>query len=98
MSSILKAELPGVEKKDLNIEVLPEQVSLKAETSEEQETREGAYHWRERTFHCFERNVPLPVEVKSSEAKASFKDGLLEIHMPKTEASLAKKPVKVKIE
>ncbi|NIM04902.1 MAG: Hsp20 family protein [Armatimonadetes bacterium] len=94
---VLKAELPGVDKKDLNVEVLPESVSLKAETSEEKEVKEKAYHRRERSYRSFQRVIPLPQEVKSAKAKASFKDGLLEVHLPKAEAAKAAKAVKVDI-
>jgi len=95
---VLKAELPGVDKKDLEIEVLPEGISLKAETTKEKETKEAAYHQRERIFTSFQRYLVLPAEVKAEEVKASFKDGLLELHLPKAEAAKAKKPVKVTVE
>lgn len=94
---ILKAELPGVNKDHLNVEVQRDVVMLKAETSEEKESTEGAYHRRERSYHSFQRTIPLPAEVKSSEAKASFKDGLLEVHLPKAQPAESNKPVKVQI-
>jgi len=94
---LLKVELPGVDKKDLSVEVLPDSVVLKAEASEEKETKEASYHRRERSYRCFQRTIPLPAEVKSAEAKAAYKDGLLEVRLPKTEAAIAAKPVKVEI-
>ena len=94
---VLRAELPGVDKKGLEVEVLPDAVTIRAKTSEEKEIKEATYYRRERSWGAFERSIPLPVEVKSDQAKASLKDGLLEITLPKTEAARAKQPRKVEI-
>jgi HSP20 family protein len=94
---VLKAELPGVSKENLDIEVQDDRIMLKAQTSEEKETTEGSYHRRERSYRSFQRVIPLPAEVKSGEAKASFKDGLLEVHLPKATPAATNKPVKVEI-
>ena len=93
---MLKAELPGVSKENLNVEVMPDMISIKAEISEERETGKGSFHRRERVYNSFRRVIPLPTEVKAEEAKANFKDGLLEIHLPKAQPSQAK-PVKVEV-
>jgi HSP20 family protein len=95
---ILKADLPGVKKEDLAVEVTPEAITVKGETREGREEKKEDYHCCERVWGSFERVVPLPVEVKADAAKAKFADGVLEISVPKTAAAKAKQPVKVKIE
>ena len=95
---LVKAELPGVDKKDLEVEVLPESLSLRAETAEEKEEKEQTYHRRERTWRRYERLVPLPAEVVTDQAKAVMKDGVLEVRMPKTERGKAATPRKLTVE
>jgi HSP20 family protein len=95
---ILKADLPGVKKEDLTVEVTRDAVTVKGETHEGKEEKREDYHYSERVWGSFERLVPLPVEVKAEAAKAKFADGVLEISVPKSEAAKAKQPVKVKVE
>ena len=95
---VLKADLPGVKKDDLSVEVTPEAVTLKGESGEAKEEKREGYYCCERAWGSFERVVPLPVEVKADQAKAKFADGVLEITVPKTQAVKAKQPVKVRIE
>jgi len=95
---VLKAELPGVDKKDLDLEILPDAINLKAETSEEKEVKEENYHRKERSYRSFHRVIPLPAEVKSEAVKASFKDGLLEVHLPKEKPAALNKARKIAIE
>jgi HSP20 family protein len=97
-SVVVRAELPGVKKDDLDIEITPEALMLKAEMRDEKEQKERRFYRRERSWGMFQRTVPLPVEVKAKEAKASFKDGLLEVTLPKLEAEKKPETVKVKPE
>ena len=97
-SVVVKAELPGVQKDDLDIEVTEDMLSIKAETKEEKEEKDAHYLRRERSWGMFQRIIPLPVEVKAKEAKASFKDGLLEVTIPKVEAEKKEEKVKIKPE
>ncbi len=95
---IVSAEMPGIDKKDLEVEVLPESVSVRAEMSQESEQKETTYHRKERTWRRYERTIPLPAEVVSDQAKAKLKDGVLEIWLPKSERAKAARPKKVQIE
>jgi HSP20 family protein len=95
---VVKAELPGVDKKDLEVEVLPESLSLSAEMSEEKEETEQTYHRRERVWRRYERLLPLPAEVQTDQVKATLKDGVLEVRMPKTERSKASTARKVAVD
>jgi HSP20 family protein len=94
----LKADLPGVKKENLDVQVTPEAVTLKSESSEEKEEKGEGYYCRERAWGGFERTIPLPVEVKADKAKAKFADGVLEITIPKSEAARAVQPHKVAVE
>lgn len=95
---VVKAELPGVTKDNLQIEVLPEVLSLKAEASEAKEEKSASYHRRERTWARFERTVPLPAEVRTDAVKATLQDGVLEVRMPKSERAKAATPRKIQVE
>ena len=95
---IVKAELPGVDKKDVEVEVRPDSISLKAEVSEEREEKERTYHRRERVWRHYERLLPLPAEVVTDKVKATMRDGVLEVRMTKTEPSKEMAPKKVAIE
>lgn len=95
---VVKAEVPGVSKEHLDLEVLPEVLTLKAEVSETKEQTEGSYHRRERMWRRFERSIPLPVEVKTDGVSAKLTDGVLEIHLAKSERAKATTPRKITIE
>jgi HSP20 family protein len=87
-----------VDRKDIDVEVLPESLSVRAEMSRGSEEKEKTYHRRERVWGCFERTVSLPAEAVTDQVKAVFKDGVLEIRLPKTEQTKASTPKKVKID
>ena len=96
-SVVVKAELPGMTKGDIEVNLEGENLTIKGEKKEDTEVKEDNYYRRERSYGSFLRTVALPSEVKQDEVKASFKDGILEIRMPKTEAA-KKKSVSVKID
>jgi len=70
---------------------------LKGERKFAEEIKEKDYYRSERHYGMFERIVPLPTEIKPSEAKATFEGGVLEVHLPKVEVTKPKK-VKIKVE
>ena len=82
---VIKAELPGVDKKDINIDVKGRVLTLKGERSAENEVKEDNYYRRERTYGRFERAFTLPAEVDPDRIKADYKDGVLKIDVPKSE-------------
>lgn len=93
---VLKAELPGLSKEDLHVEVSDSALTIKGEKKREEDVKEEDYYCSERCYGTFSRTVELPCEVKAEEAKASLKNGVLEIRLPKTEEAKTRTiPVKI---
>lgn len=84
---ILKAELPGIRAKDLDIEVTRKAVSLKGEYRQESTDEHQQIHRTELRYGRFQRVIPLPSEVHNTEAKAHFQDGVLTLTLPKLKAT-----------
>ena len=82
---VIKAELPGVDKKDIAIDLKDRVLTLSGERSFENEVKEENYYRRERSYGKFQRAFTLPADVDSDKIKAEFKDGLLQIEVPKPE-------------
>ncbi len=82
-SIVVKAELPGVDKDNINIDVKDRVLTLKGERSSDNEVKEDKYYRRERTFGKFERRFSLPENVNADDIKADYKDGVLRIEIPK---------------
>jgi HSP20 family protein len=82
---VVKADLPGVEPEDLELYSTEDAVVLRGETRHEEERSEGGLHRSERSYGRFERQIPLPPGTRPEEAKASFRNGVLELRLPKTE-------------
>lgn len=91
---IVTMDLPGIDKKDVEISVVGDDLRVAAERRAEVEVSEKDYHKRERVYSRFERMVKLPVAVKMEEAKAKLSDGVLEITLPK-EVVTAKKRIDI---
>ena len=88
---VVKMDIPGVKKEDIDITVRENAVVVKAERKEEQEEKTENVFRAERFYGVIERVVPLPVEVKPEEATAEYKDGVLEIRIPKLQVEKEKK-------
>jgi len=93
---ILKAQIPGIDAKDLNVEVSEESVSITGEHREEKKTEEKGLFRSEFRYGRFERLVPLPTAVKNDLVTSEFKNGLLTLIMPKI-AKTDRKVVKVNL-
>ncbi len=91
---LLVAELPGVDKDNIKISVNNGVLSLSGEKKIAENEKNDCYHCSERLFGPFERVFNLPVIVNETKIKADFKDGLLKISLPKTEAA---KPREIQI-
>lgn len=91
---IIEADLPGMVKEDIKINVQDSVLSIEGERKHEVEEKHNGYLRRERSFGTFERRFTLPVSVVEDKIKASFKDGVLTVHVPKAEKS-KRKTVKI---
>jgi HSP20 family protein len=92
----VKAELPGLEAKDLEISISGQTLTIKGEKKQEKEEKDEHRHLIERSYGAFSRTVALPAPVASDKIKATFKNGVLTITLPKTEDAKRKSiPIKV---
>ncbi len=86
-SIVVKAELPGVDKKDLDISVTSNTVTIKGSTSHEEKEEKGDYYRCEISRGSYTRTLSLPADVDEDKTKAKFKDGILELTLPKLKKS-----------
>ncbi|MGE5239344.1 MAG: Hsp20/alpha crystallin family protein [Chloroflexota bacterium] len=92
---VLKVELPGVSRENIELTITKESLMIKGEIKKDEDVKEEDYYVSERAFGSFSRTIALPVEVESEKAKAMFKDGVLEVALPKRQEA---QPKEVKIE
>lgn len=94
---VVKAELPGMDKDQIVVEISGSELILKGEKRKEEKVEQGNYFRCERSYGAFRRSVELPKDVQADKIKASFKNGILEVRLPKTEKAKAKE-IKIKVE
>jgi HSP20 family protein len=82
---IVKADVPGVEPEDLEVYCTDNALIVRGEMRREEQRDERGIHRAERRYGRFERALPLPAEVNRDQIQASFRNGVLELHLPKTE-------------
>ncbi len=83
---VITAEIPGVEAKDLNVDITGETLTITGEKIQEEEQKDKNFHIKERHVGSFQRSFPLPRKVDSDKISASFDKGILTIVLPKTNA------------
>jgi HSP20 family protein len=93
---ILKAQLPGIDIKDLEVEVGEDTISISGEQKQEERKEEKGYFRSEFHYGHFVRTIPLPVAIKPDAIASEFKDGLLTLTLPKAEVT-KRKVVKVNL-
>lgn len=91
---LVKAELPGIDKKDIKISISENSLTISGERKEEKEVKKEDYYCCERAFGAYSRTIELPVEVDKNKTKATFKNGILEVTLPKKEET---KPKEIEI-
>jgi HSP20 family protein len=94
-SYIVKAEIPGMKKEDIKVTVRDNILTISGERSSETEEKEKTYHRIERSYGRFSRTIALPSTVDASKIKAAYKDGVLQITLPKPESA---KPKQIDVE
>src|SRR5213083_1004843 len=95
---VVRAELPGVAKEDVDLTVTPDGIEIRAETTNSRDAKEKNYEYRERTYQALQRVLSFPEEVKADLAATTLKDGVLEVRVPKKEPTPEPKPVKVPVD
>jgi len=95
---IITVDLPGVEKKDIQLKVTENTIEIKAERSHKEEQKKKGYYKLERSYGGFYRALTLPCKIKPEKAKAELKNGVLKITLPKKEklVKIKAKTIKVK--
>lgn len=88
---IVKAQVPGIPKENITIEVNGDQITIKGEHRMEKEEKKENFYRQEIQYGSFYRLIDLPSEVEKNEAAASLKDGLLEVTLKKSKTSAPKK-------
>lgn len=86
----INAEMPGIDKDDIEVEIRDDRVKISGETKEEKEEKEEDFVRRESGYRSFYRELPMGDEVISDEAEASYNNGVLEITLPKREKKKGK--------
>jgi HSP20 family protein len=86
-SVIVKAEVPGMDAKDIQLSLQGEMLTVRGEKKQEKEEKDEHYYHAERSYGAFARAVRLPVAVDGSKVTASFKNGLLTVTLPKAPAA-----------
>jgi HSP20 family protein len=84
---LVRAEIPGIDKKDLDISLTDNLLTIKGQSSSEKKEEKGDYHRQEISRSSFSRSVMLPGAVDASKASSTLKDGVLELTLPKMETS-----------
>jgi len=94
---VVKVELPGMDKNNIEVNLTDHTLTIKGEKKKEEEVKNENYYRTERSYGTFLRTLELPKDVHTDKVKAIFKNGILEVRMPKTEEAKAKE-IKVKVE
>ncbi len=94
---VVKAEAPGMKKEDMDVKIEGDTITVTGEKKTEEKVEKKDYYRLERSYGSFCRSFRLPTDVQADKAKATFKDGVLEVRVPKTEEA-KKKAKKVEIE
>lgn len=93
----VKAEVPGMDAKDIDISLANDVLTVKGEKKQQKEEKDENYHRVERSYGAFSRSIRLPREVQSDKIKANYKNGVLKITLPKSEEA-KKKEIKIKVD
>src|SRR5437870_9581520 len=93
---IIRADLPGMTKDDINVDIGDNAIAIRGERKNEREEDEPGYYRSERTYGSFYRRIPLPRGAKPEEASADFRNGVLEITLP-TSQTAEEKPRQIEV-
>jgi HSP20 family protein len=92
---VVSAELPGLNEKDIHLSITADLLTIQGERQWSDEVRDASHYRQERWFGKFERALTLPIPVETGQVKATYRDGVLTVKLPKTEGV---KPKEIKID
>jgi HSP20 family protein len=92
---VVSVEVPGVREKDISVSITGDVLTVKGERQFAHEVKDESFYRVERTYGKFERNIPLPMPVQADKVKASYRDGVLEVRLPKADEV---KPKQIKVD
>lgn len=93
---LVKAELPGVDAKDVSVTLSGDMLTIKGEKKQEKEKKDEHYYCSESFSGSFQRTIRLPINIKTDKIDATFNKGILQIALPKTEEA-KKKEIEIKV-
>ncbi len=82
---VFKVDLPGVSQKDVKVSLMGDTLTIRGERKQESDSKNGGMHRSERIYGAFERTFKLGTPVRNDKVSAQYKDGVLEVHVPKAE-------------
>jgi HSP20 family protein len=82
---IVRVDIPGISQKDVKVSLMGETLTIRGERRNEIKSKDGNVRRVERTYGAFERSITLDAPVRSDRVKATYRDGVLEVHVPKAE-------------
>lgn len=82
---VFRADLPGIDPKAVKVSIAGDVLTLSGERKRDNENKQGSLHRTERVYGAFERSFTLGVPVKTDQVKAAYRDGVLEVRVPKAE-------------
>jgi HSP20 family protein len=88
---VVKAEVPGIKKENIEVNLTQDTITISGQKTEEEKVEKKDFYRLERSFGSFTRKLRLPSDIQSDKARASFKDGVLEVRIPKSATAKAKK-------
>jgi HSP20 family protein len=92
---MISAELPGVKKEDVKVELSQEGLTISGERRREHEERRGSMYRSERSYGSFLRTIPIPDDARMDEAKATFEDGILKVSVPVPETKQRRREIPI---
>lgn len=92
---VVSGDLPGIEEKDIRVSITGDLLTIQGQRQEKEEVKDAGHYRREQWFGKFERTLTLPMAVETGQVKATYRDGVLTVKLPKAEEI---KPKEIKIE
>jgi HSP20 family protein len=92
---IVRADVPGMKREDVTIEITDSELTIRGERKQEKEEKDKGFYRSERSYGAFFRSIALPDGVKLDQAKATVKDGVLEVKMPLARVEPAKRRIEI---